>query len=76
MRDPKPRKGLPYATEDGSVPRDARRRQGRATDTTESSPLTIAQWNAEGISHIKLELRTFLYPHNIDVVCIKKTHQP
>ena len=60
MPDPTPRKGPPYATEDGSVPLDARRRQSRATSTTESSPLTVAQWNAEGISRKKLELQTFL----------------
>ena len=74
MPDPKPRKGPPYATEDGSVPRDARRRQSRATGTTESSPLTVAQWNAEGISRKKLELQKFLYTHSIDVVCIQETH--
>ena len=56
MRDLEPRKGPPYATEDGSVPQDARRRQGRATGTTESSPLTVAQMNVEGISRKKLEL--------------------
>ena len=74
MPDPKPRKGPPYATGDGSVPRDARRRHSRATGTTESSPLTVAQWNAERISRKKLELQKFLYTHSIDVVCIQETH--
>ena len=54
MPEPKPRKGLPHATEDGSVPQDARRRQSRATGTTESSPLTVAQMNVEGISRKKV----------------------
>ena len=56
----KPRKGPPHATKDGSVPRDARRRQSRATGTTESSPWTVAQWNAERISRKKMELQKFL----------------
>ena len=74
MPDPKPQKGPPHATEDGSVPRDVRRRQGRATGTTESSPLTVAQWNAEGISRKKTgTTKISLYTH-IDVVCIQETH--
>ena len=48
MQEQKPRKGPSHATKDGAVPRHG---------TTESSPLTVGQWNAEGISRKNLDYK-------------------
>ena len=74
MPDPKPRKGPPYTTVDGSVPRDARRRQTRATGTTESSFFNCCSVKCRRNITKKLELQNILYKHSIDVVCIQETH--
>jgi len=38
------------------------------------TPLTIATWNANGVSQNKLELAQFLADRNIDVMLLSETH--
>ena len=53
-----------------------RRRKGRnATgQTRKEKPLTIMQWNAEGVFHKEDELRNLLAQKDIDICCIQETH--
>jgi len=38
------------------------------------TPLTIATWNANGVSRHKLELSEFLADRNINVMLLSETH--
>jgi len=38
------------------------------------SPLRVALWNANGLTNHKLELKTFLNMHKIDIALIFETH--
>ena len=58
--DPEPQMGPPSAT--GS----------KSTGST--TPLVIAQWNAEGLQKKKPELQNFLKSKKIDIICIQETH--
>jgi len=37
-------------------------------------PLRVILWNANGLSNHKLELKTFLDLHKIDIALISETH--
>ena len=53
-----------------------RRRKGRNTtgQIKKEKPLTIMQWNAEGVFHKEDELRNLLAQKDIDICCIQETH--
>ena len=79
---PMPQRGPPKATGGHRVPlRGARFRRRRVkatgqkgTNTKETRPLNILQWNAEGIYNKKLPLTERLHTEHIDVACIQETH--
>jgi exonuclease III len=39
-----------------------------------NTPLRVVLWNANGLSNHKLELKTFLDMHKIDIALISETH--
>ena len=60
----------------GSADFGARRKQSRTTGQQKQSkiPLTVAQWNAEGIRNKKPELQEFLRKFKVDILCAQETH--
>ena len=72
---PQASKGSIKAT-GASVNLKVRGRQSRATDQANSPTvkLTVAHWNAEGLTNKKPELQAFLRSNNVDVICIQETH--
>ena len=73
QRNPPAATGGPFVSPCGARGR-ARRATGRKTTRKEVPPVTIMQWNAEGVSNKKTELEHFLHKNNINVCCIQETH--
>ena len=44
------------------------------TTKKRTKPLTVMQWNAEGLSKKKIPLAERLRRENVDVACIQETH--
>ena len=66
----------PVRSQAGTAP-DPEPQMGPATgskSTGSTTPLVIAQWNAEGLQKKKPKLQNFLKSKKIDVICVQETH--